>query len=169
MINWPTLPAGVAVDDLNPDLAALHELAQRFVNREVKFSYGGSTTYQEVQVGYVRRPAWYPSVSLVTADSDFSLESTGNSAGMRARRAQSEVLISVQYEDPDTEQGFARLSDLKWDLAQLAAQASGGGAYYKYLRFGEIESVELVPEDPETDLAWGFRALVMLPGTLYFK
>lgn len=163
------LPYGVSEANLNPDLAALHEIGALLKDRVITYSYGGTDTFKEVQVGFVRRPAWFPAISLVTGDSDFGLRSSGSGAGLRARNAQSDFLLSIQYEDADTEQGFARMSDLKWDLGEFLARISGAGKFYHHLTFSEIESAELVPEDPEVDLSWGFRGLVMAAGTIHFK
>lgn len=167
----PPLPPGASLGDLNPDLAFSYEIARLFESRSVTTSLTGEQVeYQEVQVGYTKRPAWFPFVSIHTADTDIGVTMSGaGSHGLRARRLDTEFALVIRDESPDAAHGRARLSDLKYDVIHLLASVAGGGETFRTLRIDKVEMVGITPEDVTEPVPWGFLGQVLAFGTVSFK
>lgn len=163
------LPFGVSLDDLNPDLAFAHELASFFREREISFSMGGSAAYSEIQVGYTKRPAFFPFMSVQTADTEFPITTSGAGGGKRARTLETEFLVCIRYESSDPEEGFARLTDLKWDAVNTLMRRTEGGRTYRYLDVTRAELLGMSEENPESNSDWaGYAGQVLIIGTVRF-
>lgn len=168
LIN-PELAPGQTLDQVNPDLAFSYELARKFQDRQVNLSLEENPiTYTEVQIGYIKRPAWFPYVSIHTSDSPMTITHMGQGAGMRARQLSSEFGLIVRDESGDEQLGRARLTDLKWDVIQLLAGMAGGGETYRYLDIDRIEMVGITPEETTEPVPWAHSGQVLALGTVFF-
>lgn len=166
----PPLQPGQVLRDLNPSLAFSYELAQRFEKREVPLSLQKTPiSFQEVQVGFTKRPAWFPYVSIHTADIDFSIKQLGRGADQGARKLHTEFAVLIRDESSDEQLGRARLTDLQWDLVSLLGEAAGGGETYRYLDIEKIELIGITPDDVEENVAWGYSGQVLALGTVWFQ
>lgn len=169
MIN-PPLPFNKTLDDLNPDLAFSYELAEQFVERKVPLSLEDTELeFTEVQVGYTKRPAWFPYVSIHTADTDLSIETLGRGANLGARSLATEFAVLIRDEASDEQLGRARLTDLKYDLMRILGKMAGGGKTYRYLEIDKVELIGITPEDIEESPSWSFSGQVLALGRVHFN
>jgi len=165
----PPLPLGKTLDDLNPDLAFSYELAEQFVDREVELSLENEPLrFSEIQVGYTKRPSWFPYVSIHTADTDLTIERLGLGANLRARSLATDFAILIRDEASDEQLGRARLTDLKYDLMRVLGRMSGGGRTYRHLEIQKVELIGITPEDVEESPTWGFTGQVLALGRVHF-
>ena len=167
----PPLPPGATLDDLNPDLAFSYELARAFDGRSIGLSLEkDAVSYKEVQIGFTKRPAWFPYVSIHTADTDMSVNTSGaGTHGLRARKLESEFAVLVRDEHPSAQLGRARLTDFKYDVIQTLAKLAGGGDTYRTIPVSKVEMLGITPDDVTENVSWGFMGQVLALGTVSFK
>ncbi|GAA5500461.1 hypothetical protein Dxin01_00182 [Deinococcus xinjiangensis] len=170
----PPLPAGQTIDQVNPDLAFCYELAEHFRDRKIALSLEDhQLDYLGVDIGFTRRPDYFPYVSIQTADADFSVKTLGRGAGEVARNKGTEFALIVVYEDADQQLGYARLTDIKWNIRELMIQLSGGGHSFRYLDVQKIEMMGLTKQEAENEITenapWGYRGQVIVFGSVEFK
>lgn len=146
----------------------MRELAALFQDRQVQFSDDSSAAYAEIQVGYQKQPAWYPFLSLHSVNTKFPVIRSGQGMGLGSRKVTTDFLLSIRYESSDPDEGFARLTDLKWDAITTLTQHTTG-LTYRYLDIDEAETLVITPEDPDKNLDWGFMGQVLLSGHCMFS
>lgn len=165
----PPMPFNKSLDDLNPDLAFSYELAEKFVDRTVPLSLEDTDlSYTEIQVGYTKRPAWFPYVSIHTADTDMSIETLGRGADLAARSLATDFAILIRDEASDEQLGRARLTDLKYDLMRVLGKMAGGGKTFRHLEIEKVELIGITPEDIEEAPSWAFSGQVLALGRVHF-
>lgn len=166
----PPLPDGKTLDDLNPDLAFSYELAEEFIGREIEMSLETNpVSYLEVQIGYTKRPAWFPYVSIHTADTDMNIDKMGHGASLRARSLATDFAVLIRDESSDEQLGRARLTDLKYDLMRILGKMAGGGKTYKYIEIHKVELIGITPDDVEESVPWGYSGQVLALGRFYLE
>lgn len=165
----PPLPFSKTLDDLNPDLAFSYELAEQFVDRTVPLSLEDRELgFYEIQVGYTKRPAFFPYVSIHTADTDMSIQTLGRGADLVARSLATDFAILIRDEGSDEQLGRARLTDLKYDLMRVLGKMASGGKTFRHLEIEKVELIGITPEDVEESQSWGFSGQVLAMGRVHF-
>lgn len=159
----------MAIEPTNPDLAALAKLKESIRDLTVAWPDGGTGTFDHIDVGYMSKPVAQPYVSLHTTGSRGKIVHLGAGGGKRARRFEVDAVIAVEYEHPDPEVGFARLTQLRWDLFfHLLTQGKdlGDGVEYTDLEDATVNTFNVDDGDFQE---WGFFGQILIPLTINLR
>jgi hypothetical protein len=156
------------IEPSNPDLAALAKLKESIRELTVEWPDGGTGTFDHIDIGYMSKPVAYPYVSLHTTGSRGKVTSLGVGAGKRARTFEVDVVVAVEYEHSDAEVGFARLTQLRWDLFfhLIAHKDLGTGVEFTNLEDATVHTYNV--DDGEFQ-DWGFFGQILIPMTIILR
>jgi hypothetical protein len=151
-------------DATNPDLLALGTLKEHLASLAIEWPDGGVGRFEHIDVGFMSKPVAYPYVSLHTTGSRAPVRHLGRGAGAEARSFEISAVINMEYEDPDPERGFERLTQLRWDVfLHLVAQAKSDlGAGVEFTELDEA-MIQTFNEDDGGYQDWGFFGQVLIP------
>ncbi|ABU96926.1 hypothetical protein [Thermus phage P23-45] len=147
---------------MNPDLKAAHHLKSLLENFTWEYPDGEEGRFHQIDVGYFSRPSGYPYAAIHSAKSSAPVVRLGMGAGTLARRFEIELVLTIEYEDPDPQRGYERLTTLRWEVFRhlvLNAQAIPG------VEFTDLDeaTIEAVTEDDGGFERWGFYGMVLIP------
>lgn len=152
---------------MNPDLTALRAIAEALRAMTITWPDGSTDRFRHVDLGYMSRPADNPYVSLHSVEARMPVTRLGQGSSYRARDFEIDAVVNIEYEDPDPQRGFERLTHLRWAVPKhLIESQQAYGVEYVKLDQSLIQS--MVPDEGDfTD--WGFVGQVLIPLTLVIR
>lgn len=157
------------IEPSNPDLAALAKLKESIEDLTVQWPDGGTGTFDHIDIGYMSKPVAYPYVSLHTTGSRGKVVHLGVGAGKRARQFEVDAVIAIEYEHADPEIGFARLTQLRWDVFfHLLNQQDNLGIGVEYTNLDDAIVNTYNVDDGEFQ-DWGFFGQILIPMTIVLR
>ncbi len=147
---------------MNPDLIAARYLKQLLEDFTFTYPDGEIGRFHQIDVGYFSKPPAYPYAAIHSVKSSAPVVRLGMGAGPQSRRFEIELVLSIEYEDPDPERGYERLTTIRWEVFRhltLHAQSIPG------VEFTDLDeaSFESITEDDGGLERWGFYGMVLIP------
>ena len=158
----------MTINESNPDSAAMSFIAQLLTGFEFEWPDGAFGSLRQVDQGFVSKPTHNPYVSVQAVGSRAPIVRLGQGAGVRARDFEIDLLITIEYEDPNAEQGSARVSQLKWDVFRLLAQNASNFPGFELADFDEAILQSYNNDDGDFQ-DWGYIAQVIIPVTVRLR
>lgn len=147
---------------MNPDLTAAQYLKQLLEELVIEYPDGDIGRIERVDIGYISTPDAYPYATIHSTKSSAPVVRLGQGAGMLARRFEIDLVLTVEYEDPDPRRGYERLTTLRWEifrhLAMNATKIPG-------VEFAQLDDalLDAITEDDGDAPRWGFYGSIIIP------
>lgn len=145
----------------NPDLAAQKFLSHLFLDYEIPYPDGDVGVVRQVDRGFIRTPVAYPYVTIHSLGSDAPVVRLGQGSGAAARAFEIELLISIEYEDPDPVRGNERLTQIRWEAQRLLAQNARSFPGFEIAEFNRASFN--IDADTGNYESWGYAGQVLIP------
>lgn len=147
---------------MNPDLAAAHHLKSLLEELVVEYPDGDIGRLERVDIGYISTPDVYPYATIHSTRSSAPVVRLGQGAGMLARKFEIDLVLTVEYEDPDPRRGYERLTTWRWEIFRHLALNATKIPGVEFTQLDEA-LLEAVTEDDGQLRSWGFYGAVIIP------
>lgn len=158
----------MAIEPTNPDLVALGTLKEALRDLTIAWPDGGTGHFDHIDIGYMSKPTAYPYVSLHTNGSSAPVRHLGRGANKEARGFAIDAIIEIEYEHPDAEIGFARLTQLRWDVFRFLIEQNRLGTGVEYAELEDAHFQVVLPDEGDFQ-DWGFFGQILIPITIHLK
>lgn len=153
---------------MNPDLVAANHV--KTLLEELTFEYpdGEIGRIERVDIGYISTPDAFPYASIHSTKSSAPVVRLGQGAGMLARRFEIDLVLTVEYEDPDPRRGYERLTTIRWEVFRhLVLNATKiPGVEFAHL---DEAILDVITEDDGDLPKWGFYGNIIIPFKVILK
>lgn len=147
---------------MNPDLRAAQYLKSLLEDFSFEYPDGATGRIYQIDVGFFSRPSEFPYAAIHSTRSAAPVVRLGHGAGPLSRRFEIELILTIEYEDPDPVRGYERLTTLRWEIFRhltLNAQKIPG------VVFSDLDEAIIdanVVDDGDLQ-NWGFYGLITIP------